>query len=328
MIHLGNLALSGAGLLIVEATAVQPEGRITPQDLGLWNDQQAERLAGILQSARRYSSIKFGIQLAHAGRKASTDVPWRGGKPLTVEQGAWQTVAPSALPYADAPAPQAMSLQQIEEFKQAFVDAAKRAEQAGFELIEIHAAHGYLLHEFLSPLSNQRQDQYGGSLANRWRLLLEIYQAVRAAVSNKIAVGVRISGTDWVTGGWDLQQSVELAKQLETLGCDFIHVSSAGLAPEQQIPVGPNFQVPLAQQIQQAVKMPTIAVGLITEPEQAEAIVATGQAELVAIGRGMLYDPRWAWHAAVKLGVPIAVAPQYLRSEPYTARGLFTLPQD
>ena len=321
--HLGNLAQSGAALLIVEATAVVPEGRISSCDLGIWNDEQAVALQRIVNAIRLYSPVRLGIQLGHAGRKASVAVPWQGGGEVTPAQGGWQTLAPSALPFGEHAAPLAMSLEHIQQCREAFVSAARRAVAAGFDLIELHAAHGYLLHQFLSPLSNRRTDAYGGSLENRMRLLLEVFSDVRAAVAGQIALGVRISATDWVAASWDLQQSITLAERLEALGCDYIHVSSGGLSPQQAIPVGPDYQVPLAQAIRKVVKMPTVAVGLITEPEQAEAIIATGQADLIALGRGMLYDPRWPWHAAAKLGVKIKAAPQYLRCEPHNLRGLF-----
>ncbi|AHM75062.1 NADH:flavin oxidoreductase/NADH oxidase [Yersinia hibernica] len=323
MIHLGNLALSGASLLIIEATAVEPQGRISGKDLGIWDDEHGQALRPIIDAIRRYSPVKLGIQLGHAGRKASSALPWDGGGEITAEQGGWQTVAPSALPFGDRHPPQALSVARIGEIKSAFVAAAKRAVDSGFELIEIHAAHGYLLHQFLSPLSNQRDDEYGGSLENRMRLVIEILSEIRAALSKEIAVGVRISATDWVNGGWDTEQSIVLAKQLEILGCDYIHVSSGGLSPDQHIPISPNYQVPLAQKVREAVKTPVMAVGLITEPEQAEAIVATGQADFIALARGILYDPRWPWHAAAKLGATIKVAPQYLRCEPHNQRGLF-----
>ncbi|MFP1771705.1 NADH:flavin oxidoreductase/NADH oxidase [Lonsdalea quercina] len=319
--HLGNLAQSGAGLLILEATAVQPEGRISPKDLGLWNDEQAAELAKQVENIRRYSPIKLGIQLAHAGRKASTAEPWKGGADVAISDGGWQTVAPSALAYADSRQPEALTMEQIHQLRADFVAAAERAEKAGFDLIELHAAHGYLLHQFLSPLSNHRSDAYGGSLENRMRLVLEVFADVREAVS--IAVGVRISATDWVDGGWNVEDSVSLSKQLEALGCDYIHVSSGGLAPEQDIPVGPNYQVPLASRIHESVSIATIAVGLITEAEQAEAIIATGQADFIALARAVLFDPRWPWHAAAKLGDTIPVSPQYLRCEPHYLRGLF-----
>lgn len=322
--HLGHLSLSGAGLLIVEATAVSPEGRISPGDLGLWDDATEQALAEVVQAIKKHATMPLGIQLGHAGRKASCAVPWEGGGQLSSEEGGWQTLSASELPFnPQDQAPQAMSLAQIEHLKAQFVAAAQRADRLGFDLIELHGAHGYLLHQFLSPLSNQRDDQYGGSLPNRMRLLLEVFSAIRAAFPAQKAVGVRISASDWIAGGWDERQSVELATALKALSCDYIHISSGGLSPQQQIPLGPNYQVPFAETIKQKVGMPTIAVGLITEPEQAEAIVATGQADMVALARGILYNPRWPWHAAAKLGAKVQAPPQYWRSEPHGLKGLF-----
>lgn len=324
-IHLGNLALSGAGLLIIEASAVEPRGRITYADLGLWNEDCAMALAKTLKAIRQYSSMPIGIQLAHAGRKASTEKPWDGGHAIAPEaKHGWQTVAPSNLPFHNnGPAPQSATLDDLARIRQAFVAAAERAKQLGIDLIEIHGAHGYLLHQFLSPLSNQRNDQYGGSLENRMRLLLEIFSDVRQVYPANKPVGVRISATDWVDGGWDLPQSIKLAKALAQRGCDYIHVSSGGLSPQQKIPVVPNYQVPFAEAIKQHVTMPVIAVGLITEPQQAEAILQNQQADAVALARGILYDPRWPWHAAAQLGATIKAAPQYLRCEPHEVKGLF-----
>ncbi len=323
-IHLGNLALSGAGLLIVEATAINPAGRITAQDLGLWDDETELALATVVDQIKMHSAIPLGIQLGHAGRKASTLPPWQGGGYITATENGWQTLAPSALPFGEnGLVPQAMTIAQIEQVKADFVASARRAERIGFKLIELHAAHGYLLHQFLSPLSNQRQDQYGGSLENRLRLTVEIYQAVRQAISSDIPLGVRISGSDWVDGGWDIEQSVALGKALKTLGCDYIHVSSGGLDAGQHIPVGPGYQVPFARQIKAETGLATIAVGLITEAEQAEAVVATGEADMVALARGILYDPRWPWHAAARLGAAAIAPDQYLRCEPHYVKGLF-----
>ncbi len=322
--HLGQLALSGAGLLIIEATAVEPEGRITYGDLGLWSDKTEQALSKTLAAIRQYSDMPIGIQLAHAGRKGSCDLPWHGGKCLKTGENSWQTIAPSAVPFLeDDTVPQAMSLDRIEALKQAFVASAKRAERLGVDLIELHAAHGYLLHQFLSPIANQRDDAYGGSLENRMRLVLEIFNEIRRAVSNTIPVGIRISGTDWVQGGWDIEQSVRLSQKLEALNCAYIHVSSGGLSPKQTIPVHPNYQVGLAETVASAVSMPVIAVGLITEPEQAEAIIAEGRADLVGLARAMLYNPRWPWHAAAKLGAKVDAPPQYLRSQPHVLKDLF-----
>ncbi|KAF0807768.1 NADH:flavin oxidoreductase [Alcanivorax xiamenensis] len=323
-IHLGTLTQSGAGLLILEATAVRPEGRISPEDLGLWNDDNEAALKTVLDQVRAWSTMPVGIQLAHAGRKASTLRPWQGGAQIKPDQDhGWRTRAPSDLPFqAGEEAPEPLTEDDIGELIEAFVTAAKRAHRLGLDLIEIHGAHGYLLHEFLSPLSNQRQDRYGGSLENRMRLLLEVFEAVRDAVP-EMAVGVRVSATDWAADGWDLEQTVALAKALKARGCHFIHVSSGGLTPAQKIPVGPGYQTALAARIKAESGLTTIAVGLITEPEQAETLLASGQADAVGLARGILYNPRWPWHAAARLGATAQASPQYLRSEPYGARGLF-----
>ena len=323
-IHLGQLALSGAGLLIVEATGVEPQGRISPADLGLYSDETEAALHKVLRAVRRYSDMPMGIQLAHAGRKASSRAPWEGGSLLLPEDGGWPVVAPSPLPHgATEPPPVVLDEAGLLRVRDAFVHAAQRAARLGFDLIELHAAHGYLLHQFLSPLSNQRQDQYGGSLANRMRFPLEVFAAVREAFPADKPVGVRISGTDWAEGGWDIAQSIVFSKALEALGCAFMHVSSGGLVTGQKIPVGPGYQIPLAEAVRQQVGVPVIGVGLITEPEQAEAIVAEGRADAVALARGILYDPRWPWHAAAKLGGQVSAPRQYWRSQPAEHKALF-----
>nr|WP_272494210.1 NADH:flavin oxidoreductase/NADH oxidase [Stenotrophomonas mori] len=326
--HLGTLSQSGAGLLILEATAVEPRGRISWADLGLWDDATEAALGAVLASVRRWSRMPIGIQLAHAGRKASSARPWDGGGAIAPDQArGWQVAAPSALPFhADGPVPLALDIEGIDGVVAAFAAAARRAVRLGLELIEIHAAHGYLLHQFLSPLSNRREDAYGGPLENRMRLLLRVFDAVRAAVPASVAVGVRISASDWVEGGWDVAQSLVVAQALEARGSDFLHVSSGGLDPRQQIPVGPGYQVPLAEAIRAQVRTPVIAVGLITGARQAEAILAEGRADAIGIARGILYDPRWPWHAAAELGARLQPAPQYLRCEPHEARGLFAAP--
>ena len=325
MIHLGGLALSGAGLLIIEATAVTPEGRISPDDLGLWSEAHQEALAPIVRAMRRHSPIKVAIQLAHAGRKASTDVPWEGGAQIAPSQPrGWQTVAPSSLAHAEGEVPpRALDAEGLARIKQGFVDAARRSHALGLDGIELHAAHGYLMHQFLSPLSNTRDDEYGGSLENRMRFPLEVFDAVRASVPPEMAVGVRISATDWVEGGWEIEQSVRFALALKGRGCDFIHVSTGGLSPLQKIPVGPGYQVEFAQRIKQETGMPTIGVGLITEAEHAESILQQGQADLIGLARAMLYDPRWPWHAAARLGDQVLAPPQYWRSQPREHKELF-----
>jgi 2,4-dienoyl-CoA reductase-like NADH-dependent reductase (Old Yellow Enzyme family) len=325
MIHLGHLALSGAGLLIIEATAVTEEGRITYADLGLWSDEHAAALEPVVAAMRKYAPIKIAVQLAHAGRKASSQVPWQGG--ANIPPGAahgWQTVAPSAIPHAEGETvPLALDAAGLARVKDGFVAAARRADALGLDAIELHGAHGYLLHQFLSPLSNRRDDEYGGSLDNRMRFPLEVFQAVREAVSPEMAVGMRISASDWVEGGWDLDQSLVLAQELEQLGCQFIHVSSGGVSPQQKIPVGPGYQIEFAAHIKAQTAMPTIGVGLITEAKQAETIVQTGQADMVALARAMLYDPRWPWHAAAELGASVSAPPQYWRSQPHEFKHLF-----
>ncbi|XLZ69162.1 NADH:flavin oxidoreductase/NADH oxidase [Massilia sp. SR12] len=324
MIHYGHLALSGAALLILEATAVAPEGRISPADLGLWSDEQRQALAPIVQAIRRHAPIKLAVQLAHAGRKASSAPPFEGGQALTVEQGGWPTVAPSALPHAPGdPLPLALDQAGLARIKADFVSAAQRAHELGIEAIELHGAHGYLLHQFLSPLSNQRDDQYGGALENRMRFPLEVYDAVRAAVPRAMALGMRVSASDWVDGGWDIEQTLALAQALKQRGADFIHVSSGGVSPLQKIPLGPGYQIHFAQRIKAGTGLPTIGVGLITEPLHAEAIVANGQADMVGLARAVLYNPRWPWHAAAALGAQVAAPPQYWRSQPRELASLF-----
>lgn len=324
LMHLGHLALSGAGLLTIEATAVEPGGRITPRDLGLYSDATEQALGRVLAAVRKHSRMHFCIQLAHAGRKASSQVPWEGGMLIPEDQGGWTTQAPSALPHAPHETPPlALDAEGLRRVREAFVDAAVRAHRLGIEAIELHAAHGYLLHQFLSPLSNARTDAYGGSLANRMRFALEVCDAVRAAVPATVPVGVRISGTDWVDGGWDIEQSVAFGHALRQHGCAFIHVSSGGVSPLQKMALAPGYQVGLAQRIKAETGLPTVAVGLITEASQAEAIVASGQADLVALARGILYDPRWPWHAAAELGAQVEAPPQYWRSQPRGLTHLF-----
>ncbi|TFW01939.1 NADH:flavin oxidoreductase/NADH oxidase [Oxalobacteraceae bacterium OM1] len=323
-IHLGHLALSGAGLLIIEATGVEPEGRISPDDLGLWSDANEAALAKTLQAVRENSAMPIAIQLAHAGRKASTHVPWEGGRNIPSTAGGWKTFAPSALPFHEADeTPIALDAAGLKRVRDNFAAAAKRAARLGIDAIEVHGAHGYLLHQFLSPLSNHRTDEYGGSLENRMRFPLEVYEAVRAAFPADKPVGMRVSGTDWVEGGWDVEQTAVFAQELAKRGCAFLHVSSGGLSPLQKIPVGPSYQVPLAARLKQASGMPTIAVGLITEAQQAEEIVASGQADMVALARGVLYDPRWPWHAAAQLGAQVDAPKQYWRSQPHQFKDLF-----
>ncbi len=327
LMHLGQFAISGAGVLTIEAAAVSPDGRITYADVGLYDDATEAAMARVLAAVRQWSDIKVAIQLAHAGRKASTAKPWDGGVQIAPGQAnGWQTVSPSALPFLDTEnAPAALDLGGLDRIRAAFADAATRAARLGIDAVQLHAAHGYLLHQFLSPLSNQRDDDYGGSLENRMRFPLEIFDIVRDAFGAHGPVTVRVSGTDWVDGGWSIEETIVFAQALEARGCAAINVSSGGLHPAQQIVLSPGYQVSLARAIKDVVTMPVIAVGLITDPEQAEAIIANGDADAVAIARAALYDPRWPWHAAAALGVQIAVPPQYERSEPREHRGLYRI---
>jgi NADPH2 dehydrogenase len=323
LMHWGNLLNAGAGLFTIEATAVLPEGRISPRCLGLWDDTTQVALADKLQRARALAPhTAVCIQLAHAGRKGSSALPWEGGQLLHPAQGGWPVVAPSALPHLPSEAaPQALDEAGLARVRQAFVAAARRAQAVGVDAIELHAAHGYLLHEFLSPLANQRSDAYGGSLDNRLRFLLEVFADVRNVFDG--VLGVRVSATDWVEGGWDLAQTRVLAQRLKAAGCDFIHVSSAGVSPQQKIALGTNYQVPFAQAVRAASGLVTTAVGLIIEPQQAQDIVASGQADLVALARGFLYNPRWGWHAAATLGATVQAHPAYWRCAPRGAQALF-----
>lgn len=325
-VHYGQLALSGAGLLIIEATGVCADGRITPGCTGLYTDAHEAAFATLNAQLRALApAMKLSLQLGHAGRKASSHAPWDSGRQIPLGQpGAWPAVAPSALPHADGEeAPAALDAGGLQRIRQAFGDAAARAGRAGFDGIELHAAHGYLLHQFLSPLSNLRTDAYGGTLENRLRFPLECFEAARAAFPADRPVWVRVSATDWVPGGWDVDATIAFAQALKARGCAVIHVSSGGVSPRQTIPIGPGYQVPLAQAVRQATGMPVIACGLITDAAQAEAIVAEGRADAVALARGLLYDPRWPWHAAAQLGVQLPVAPQYWRSAPREHASLF-----
>lgn len=317
IMHLGQFAVSGPGLVFVEATGVEPEGRITPGCVGLYSDENEAGLQRVVDFCNAYGNAPMGIQLAHAGRKASTDLPWNGGKPLDAGNGAWQTVAPSAEAFGPGwHTPEAMTDETCERVKNGFVQAAERAVRIGFKAVELHCAHGYLLHQFLSPLSNKRNDSYGGSLEGRMRYPLEIVEAVRKVLPDDLPLGVRISATDWVEGGWDVDQSIAFAKAAKAAGADFIDVSSGGNSGAQKIEVGPGYQTGFAARIKVESGLATMAVGMITDPIQAENIIRTGQADMVALARGMLYDPRWAWHAAEKLRSYAAFPPQYQRSHP------------
>jgi NADPH2 dehydrogenase len=321
--HWGNLLNSGAGMFTIEATAVLPEGRITPSCLGLWDAHTEAALASHLQRARTLAPpTAVCIQLAHAGRKASSAVPWQGGQLLPPDAGGWQTVGPSALPQLPQEvAPHTLSTDELRTTVAAFVQAAQRAARIGVDAIELHCAHGYLLHEFLSPIANQREDAYGGSFENRIRFPLEVFTAVRAAYQG--VLGLRLSASDWVEGGWDIVQSTLFAQRLKDAGCNFIHVSSGGVSPQQKIALGAGYQVPFAKAIRAATGMLTTAVGLITEAHQAEAILQDGDADLVALARAFLYQPRWGWQAAAALGGSVDANPVYWRCLPREAQSVF-----
>jgi len=315
MVHLGSRAVGGAGLVMVEATGVSAAGRISLGCTGLWSDAHADALRPMAGFIRDQGAVA-AIQLAHAGRKASTHVPWRGGGPLASDEGAWQAVAPSALPFGPGfPAPHALTAAEIDALVDQFAHAARRALDAGFQVAEVHMAHGYLLHEFLSPLSNRREDEYGGTLENRMRLPLRVAETVRGLWPDDLPVFVRVSATDWVGGGWDLEHSIELSKRLKAMGIDFIDCSSGGLVPDAKIPAAPGFQVPFAAAIRREADIATGAVGLITEPAQAERIVADGEADAVLMARELLRDPYWPLHAAKTLGVDLEWPAQYQRAK-------------
>ena len=315
LVHLGSRAVGGAGLVVAEATAVTADGRISPGDLGIWSDAHIEPLARCTRFIAEQGAVP-GIQLAHAGRKASTAAPWEGGGALTPEQGGWRPiVAPSAIPFDAAhPTPEVLDAGGIALVVAAFAAAAHRALTAGFQVIELHAAHGYLLHEFLSPLTNVRTDEYGGSFENRTRIVREVVEAVREVWPERLPLFVRISATDWVEGGWDIEQSVELTRMLGPLGVDLIDCSSGGIVPKVHVPLGPGYQVGFAERIRRETGVRTGAVGLITQPAHAEEIVHEGQADLVILARQLLRDPYWALHAAKHLGVAVEWPVQYLRA--------------
>jgi 2,4-dienoyl-CoA reductase-like NADH-dependent reductase (Old Yellow Enzyme family) len=316
--HLMQLALSRAGMVVVEATGVERSGRITHGCLGLYSDANEAALARVLDAARRVAApgTCFAIQIGHAGRKASCQRPWEGGKPLGAGEDPWTTSAPSAVPFSEGgPPPVELDEKGLARVNAAFCQAADRAVRLGFDAIELHMAHGYLLHSFVSPLSNFRKDGYGGTLQNRMRFPLEVTRAVRARVPKTIALGARISGTDWADGGFTPDDAVALAAELKAAGLDYICVSGGGAVPRMKIPLGPGYQVPMAAKVKAGTGLATRAVGLIVEPQQAESIIASGQADFVALARGFLDDPRWVWHAAERLGATIAYPPPYARTD-------------
>ncbi|MGC9194989.1 MAG: NADH:flavin oxidoreductase/NADH oxidase [Syntrophobacteraceae bacterium] len=316
LVHLGSRAVGGAALVMVEATSVSPQGRISPSDSGIWSQDHAAAFKRITRFIKDQGAVA-GVQLAHAGRKASTDLPWRGGKPLFAGNGGWQPLAPSPIAFDEqSPIPRQITPEGLEELASQFLSAARHSLEAGFEVIEIHMAHGYLLHEFLSPLSNLRTDEYGGNLENRMRFPLRIAKDLREAWPGRLPVFVRISCTDWIEGGWDLAQSIEFCRRLKTLGIDFVDCSSGALAPGATIPAAPGFQVPFAAAVRREVQIPTGAVGLITDPAQAEQILVTGEADAVMMGREFLREPYWPLHAARALHTDIDWPLQYLRAKP------------
>ena len=317
LMHLGQFAVSGAGLILVEMTNVQPEGRISPHCVGLFDDKTEAALKRVVEFCRTYGNVPIGIQLAHAGRKASTRPPWQDRQYIPPEEGGWVPVAPSAISTGRGGAvPMALDREEIHQLVDDFAQSAIRADRAGFAAIELHAAHGYLLHQFLSPLSNLRDDEFGGTLDNRMRFPLAVFSAVREVWPAEKPVGMRVSATDWAVDGWQLDDTVQFATVLKALGCDWIDVSSGGLVQHQDITSEPGYQVHLARAVRNEVQIPTIAVGLITDPHHAESIIAKGDADAVALARGMLYNPRWPWHAAEALGAKVQYPNQYLRCQP------------
>jgi 2,4-dienoyl-CoA reductase-like NADH-dependent reductase (Old Yellow Enzyme family) len=324
LMHLGSMALSGAGMICIEATAVEAVGRITPGDLGLWDERTEAALVPVLAAVRAHSKTAIAIQLAHAGRKASCRVPWEGGEQIKPGDGGWRTWAPSDVPHnAGETPPLALDAGGLTRIRAAYAEAAHRAARLGLDAIELHTAHGYLLHQFLSPISNRRTDEYGGALENRLRFPLEVFDTVRQAFPSDKPVGVRVSASDWVDGGWDLEQTIALAHELKKRGVDWIDASSGGISPLQKIPTTPGYQVPFAEAIKASTGVNTIAVGLITEALQAEQAIASGKADIVALARAMLYDPRWGWHAAAEFGETIEAPPQYWRAPPHEHKTLF-----
>lgn len=326
LMHLGTMAISGAGLLVVEATAVNPEGRLSPGDLGLWSDANEAALAPILDFCRKEGRARLGLQLWHSGRKGSVTVAWERQLAIPVADGGWIPMGASDIPYPRRTFPKAIGLDDMKKITSDYVAAAKRADRLGIELLELNNAHGYLLHNFLSPLTNQRRDQYGGTRENRMRFPLEVFKAIRAVWPRQKPLGVRISAVDWAEGGWGIEDSIAFSKALQEHGCDYITASSGGAVAEQQIQVKPGYQVPFAAAIRKATGIVTVAVGLITEAKQAEAILIHGSADLVALGRRMLYNPRWPWHAAVELGEEFHCPKQYERAHPSMLGGDFLRP--
>lgn len=317
LMHLGSLAISGAAMLVIEATGVTPAGRITPHCVGLYSDDNEAAMKRVADYLRGISPVFLGVQIGHAGRKASSHRPWQGHGFLKPDEGAWQTLAPSALPLAEGwPAPRAMTRDDIAQLTKDFVQAARRAARIGLDFVELHSTHGYLLSEFLSPLANRRDDEYGGSLENRMRLPLEVFRAVRDAFPADRPVGAKISGSDFAEGGWTPDDAVAYARALKAEGCAYVTVSGGGVVLDAKIPVGPGYQLPFAERVKKETGITTGAVGLISDPQQAESVIANGQADFISLARAMLFNPRWPQHAAVELGAETEYPPQYQRASP------------
>jgi len=324
LMHLGGFAAGAAGLVMVEMTQVNPVGRISLKDAGMWSDDNEKAMKRVVDFCKTFGVAKMGIQLGHAGRKGSQNTPAAGAAPLTPDEGAWETVGPSAIPYGPGwPEPRPLTKDDIKQIIADHVQAVKRCERIGFDLVEMHGGHGYLIHQFLSPLSNQRTDEYGGSLENRMRFPLECFAAMRAAWPAEKPMGIRISAEDWVEGGFNTDEAIVFARELKKLGVDYICVSTGGLDARQQIPIFPGYQVEFGARIRKEAGVVTRSVGLIGTAKQAEEIIASGQADMVAIGRGAMYDPRWAWHAAEELGVETEYAPKYRACHPSLRPQLF-----
>jgi 2,4-dienoyl-CoA reductase-like NADH-dependent reductase (Old Yellow Enzyme family) len=324
LMWLGNMALGAAGLVMAEMTNVNPQGRISPKCAGIWSDDNEKALKRVHDFCRQYGVAKLGVQLAHAGRKGPTTPPAAGGKPILEGPDAWTPEAPSAIPYDTGWAvPHALTKDDIKRLIGEFVTSAKRLDRIVYDVIELHGGHGYLLHQFMSPLSNQRTDEYGGSTENRIRFPIEVYEAVRAAWPEAKPIGMRVSATDWVDGGWTPEETVILAKELKKRGMDYMDVTSGGLHPQQKIPLAPGYQVPFSEKVKKESGMTTMTVGLIAGYQQAEDIVASGQADMICIGRAAIYDPRWAWHAAEELGAEAPYAPKTMAGHPKLRPQLF-----
>lgn len=317
LMHLGSFSMGAGGLVMTEATNVNPTGKISHHCATLCSDENEVALKRVIDFCKKFGVAAHGIQLAHAGRKSSTKPPAQGGTPLSADEGAWETVGPSAIPYGpNWHVPRPLTKAEMARIQQDFVASVQRAQRVGYDLIEMHAGHGYLIHQFLSPLSNQRTDEYGGSLQNRMRYPLEVFAAMREVWPSDKPMGVRVSATDWVDGGWTPEETVVFARELKRLGCDYVDVSTGGLDARQQIPLSEGYQVSFSEKVRKEVDIPTMTVGLITKANQAEEIVASGKADMICIGRGAMWDPRWAWHAAEELGAETAYPPKAMPSHP------------